>query len=149
MVAMVGNPGSGEQNEMPDGSEHESEVLQTMVRRIMAPKQKQALSLATLRLILTLLQSGNEGLFHEACMRRLFVDARETASVVSTEGVRGDPNVLTIHAAREILGIRPVPFESNPDGPNYYDYVADARAAVEERRSTCVTWKETYVPEQH
>jgi len=141
MVAMVGTPNESDRGD-PDSPEQQSEVLQTMIRRIMG--KNGPLCLATLRLILTLFQTGNEELFHEACMRGLLADARSTATVVPIDGMHAAPGVVTIHTARELLRLRLAPYESNPAGPNFADYIAEARRGVEERRLGCARWRERY-----
>jgi hypothetical protein len=142
MVSMRGAPGTNDMAESSDGVEQVPEVLQTLLRRIMGPNPP--LCLATLRLIHTLLQQGNEELFHEACMLKLITDASATAKVVPITGMHGTPCVVMIHAARELLALRSPPFESNPLGPNFHDYTADARFGVEARRASCSTWRERY-----
>ena len=146
MVTLLSTPGGGGAADLPEASgehvEPHSEVVQTMVRRIMG--KNIPLCLVTLRLVLTLLKIGREEFFHEACMRSLLADARASAAVVPTTGLHASPSVLIVHAARELLSLRPAPFESNPEGPDFDDYIAEARRGVQRQRAACATWKAEY-----
>lgn len=114
------------------------EVVEVLMSRLEA---KNDLPLATLRLFITLIDLNRHDVFYNLCIKTLFDDPRATVSIM---GSRVQHCVVVLHASREFLRLRPGPYDSTPGGPDFEEYVLEAREGLNRRYTISQSWPKRY-----